>query len=328
MVDRVVVVPLSGYVNRMQAIASASLMAQDLGAELSIIWETTEVAPAPAAAVFGSSLLRHVQQPDTFRVNLGMDLGDVPLHFRIDRGRGLATLRGHLKGEQYFMPEVLQAIREGSVRELLIVAGGKFALVDERVLSAHSSAMFRERRRAFYAGLRLHDDVEQAVSQRVSSKEPFMGLHLRYSDRDHQAPMQRSIGHALQKVRERSGLTRLFIASDVPSQRDSWSSRARAMGFETWSEAPAAFPRSDPRSAHAALIDWRLLAASRAAVYFAESSFAEEAIVASGNFDDCVALPPSAVRSIAVRGRRLAQSAVTYPQRRRGASGTAGPTAS
>ena len=46
MVARVTVVPLSGYVNRLQAIASAALLADDLGAEWRVCWRTDAVAAA------------------------------------------------------------------------------------------------------------------------------------------------------------------------------------------------------------------------------------------------------------------------------------------
>jgi hypothetical protein len=68
-------------------------------------------------------------------------------------------------------------------------------------------------------------------------------------------------------------------------------------------------------SGQAALTDWRILTRAERLIYFAESTFAEEAAVASSGYDRSIALRASAVRSTLLRARGLAQAAVSYPQR-------------
>jgi 3-polyprenyl-4-hydroxybenzoate decarboxylase len=65
-----------------------------------------------------------------------------------------------------------------------------------------------------------------------------------------------------------------------------------------------------------ALIDWRILANAQATVYFTESSFGYEAAIASGNFDQSVALAPNSLVSLGVQVRGVVQNLLGAPKRR------------
>ena len=104
---RVVVFPLSGYINRLQAVASASLVAQALDWDFIVAWEPQPVAAAPGRAVFSEEFcLSFVQSPEQVRNLLGIDLSAVPRYLHLDSNAGVLSIAGHDRGEQAFMSEV------------------------------------------------------------------------------------------------------------------------------------------------------------------------------------------------------------------------------
>ena len=111
------------------------------------------------------------------------------------------------------------------------------------------------------------------------------------------------------------GLTSLFIASDTAKERLRWIAITREMGFAPWTVDPGSLLRGDASAAIGALIDWRILGGSQAMVYFAESSFAEEAAVATGNFDSSIGLRASSGRVLQVKAGEYVNALVSYPRR-------------
>lgn len=313
----VLVYPQSGYANRLQAIASSALLAEWLGGRLWVCWEHQQVAAATAEQVFDPAFVAtHVVGADEALERWGVRRGDIPLYLTVDADRHRVLLAGHDRGEQHFMPALRSVLDDGSPRDLIVVvAGGKFTLDGGAVLSDQQRREFDERRGAYYRALDLHPDIESRVEEVVAGRGPFLGLHLRYSDRSTQAPMRRRIAPALRRLSDERGLHDLFVASDTPGERDRWHRRAEGLGLHPWSADPGDLPRSDPRSALGALVDWRILGRSQGMVYFAESSFAEEASVASGWHEASIGLAASRVQAWGVRAAEYSRAAVTYPKR-------------
>jgi hypothetical protein len=198
---------------------------------------------------------------------------------------------------------------------VVIRAGGKFTLDGGAVLSSDEARAFARRRHDSYQALPLHPDIEGPAAEAAVTHDPFVGLHLRYSDRSHQAPMRKAIAPAVRELAQRTGASSVFVASDVRAERERWLAKARAMGLDPWSMDQGDYPRSDPRSATGALVDWRILTRSVGLVYFAESSFAEEAAVASAGLDVSIGLPASRAQALFARGAEYANAALTYPRR-------------
>jgi hypothetical protein len=313
----VVVRPLSGYVNRLQSIVSSALLAEDLRARLVVCWDESEVAPVPAAAVLDPAFCEdHVRPAREVRDDLGVDPTSIPAYLAIDEGSRVITLAGLDRGEQAFMPDLRAALAlMPDARAVVLSAGGKFYLDGDAVLTEQQARDFRIRRAAGYAALPLHAQVEERAAV-ASGHEPFAGLHLRYSDRSTQTPWRRAIAPAVRAVTSATGTSDLFVASDSGDERRRWTHEATKLGLRPWSADPGDFPRSDPRSALGALVDWRILTQSSAMVYFAASSFAEEAAVASGAFDAGVGLTASGARTAWVRAGQYLDAASTYPRRR------------
>ena len=313
----VIVYPLSGYVNRIQAIASAWIISQSIGAEFIVCWQEQEVAPATAHEVFAKSFVdAHIISTSEAGMKFGIDFAEVPYYLTVDELERTVFVRGHDRGEQYFMPQlraVMAAMPE--ISTLVFIAGGKFDALGAGVLDESQAVQFRIRRQAAYQEMQLHPAIEATAREQTHEHGSFLGLHLRYSDRNHQAPTIREINRALVQIWDRSQTNSLFVASDTPSARGSWMRRAKDLGLDAWSFDAQHYPRSDARGAHGALIDWRILGRSQSMVYFAASSFAEEAAVASGHYADSVGLATSVSRSVVVKGRRYVDSLLTYPWR-------------
>ena len=244
-----------------------------------------------------------------------MELDDIPLYLST-RG-AIVTLRGHDRGEQAFMPELRRVLRahEG-ISDLIVVAGGKFTLeaCGSEPTDPPSPAWraFAERRREAYAAWPWPEPVRDAA---VTPDHPYVGLHLRYTDRSHEAPASRAIERAVRAATAACGTRSVLVAGDREAVRARWSARLRAAGLEPWTTAPSTFDRSRAASATGAMADWLLLARSVHVVHFGASSFGEEAAVAAGAG---TALAPDAVRRAVVPVGRVLRDIATYPRRRWG----------
>ena len=308
---RVVIVPRNGYVNRLQAIVSAQALAQSVGASLGIGWERQPAAPVDISGILD---LRAASAESTELVNSfpgAMQAAEVPVG--ITRASdGVVFLAGGMAGEQVLMPALRRELDEG-INELVIVAGGKFWLPGDQHLTTQQADQFRSVRQELYSDLKLNEEIEGQASK-VVSRMPlrFLGLHLRYSDRNQQAPSRRSIREALISLRD-DVEGNVYIAGDDLSKVAEWRNWLDQHGWNTWANETS---QADVESRKAdALVDWRILGAAHRLVYFAESSFGEEAAVASGHFDDSCGLECNRVRSIAVRSAAHFRNLVTYPSR-------------
>ena len=299
-VTRVVIRPLSGYINRIQAVASAYLLAQDLDSELAVSWVPEQVSPALPQEIFAQDFMKEL--------SFGAEFGAVAPYLNFDPGRKIISLAGLDKGEQFFMGELIELIKSitGEV-EIHISAGGKYSL---------DSVGFDQRRKDFYQHtLRFVNQIEDAALSTAKRNEPYIALHLRYSDRSHQAPTRNQIERTMSTVSASTHVNSLFIASDSLAEREYWYTRSKKIGLIPWTFTDQSLDRSSASSAVGALIDWRLLGASRGVVYFAESSFGEESAIAC-NSDHSFGLGTNLLRSRIVSVQRWVRDLITFPQRR------------
>lgn len=302
-IEHVVAYPMSGYVNRLQAMASSALLAEDLGADVRYCWVPFALVPGEPGDIFAADFVDdYFITSDEALACLGRPLEDIPIYVGSDPVARIAWLRGHDQGEQGLLPNLMQVLTsEGSLSTLAIVAGGSFGLDDTQ--------KFLERKRTYYTGLALHPAIEGAVARQLDvHPEPFLALHLRYTDRSLQTPSDSAIKRALVASAEESGITSLFIAADNVDAAARWEDFARSLGLDPWSTHPPVLDRTDPRSAHGALIDWCLLGHAHSVVYFSASSFAAEAVCAGGSWTRSIGLHPSPAREAWLRGSALAEA--------------------
>ncbi len=316
-VRRILLYPQSGYINRLQSIASSSILADQLNAQLSVCWEPDAVAPASASSVFSDEFCSAtVISTEAAAAEFGVHRVDVPRYLGTNAAAGRITLAGHDLGEQHFMQELRTVLSSHpDLDTLVIAAGGKFLLTDEGEPETSWPPRFRELRRDFYSRLRLSAGIEQTTASALEGRQPYIGLHLRYTDRAHQSPSDRAISAALERVVAVSRVADVFVAADSAGARDRWVERVRDLGLTPWWIDHSSWDRSVSGTEHAALADWRTLGHAARLVYFAESSFAEEAAVASGHWDESIALPAQTLRGAWVRARSYATAARTYPKR-------------
>ena len=316
-VERLLVYPRSGYTNRLQAIASSEILARQLGARFQICWEPEEVVPGDALETFTDAFCdEFVLNADQVHRDYGFRREDLPRYLNVDPTRRLVVLAGHDRGEQVFMSELSAALTDPcNPTTLVIIAGGQFFLPPEGKAEQDWQAEFRELRRRFYKSLPLNAAIEDSARGSLAGRVPFLGLHLRYSDRAHQAPLEDSIRKALIEARAASGLSSVFIASDTATARTKWVSECKSLGLNPWFIEQDSWDRSKTGSGHAALVDWRVLGHSQRLVYFSESTFAVEAAVAAGAYDRSIPLAPHPRQAAAVKSRELIRAAVTYPKR-------------
>ena len=317
---QIVVIPRNGYVNRLQSMASAQILADLLECELVTCWEPETAAPASVKSIFSPDFIRsQFITHSAFLALTGMEPREVAPHLsalELSVGKNAISLAGLDRGEQHFMGALQELIAVRPEVELLIISsGGRFALEGSPYETYWDSVEFQEQRRAWYQTLPFTAEIESVSNVSVDS-EPFIGLHLRYTDRSHQTPTRTQISAAIRQVQSKTGVSKVFIASDSRVERDYWAQRLSADGHECWWHQSAGAPRDRATGVIAALADWRTLGTSRSVVFFTESTFGYEAAVATGNFADSIGLAPSALLSRWIRTRVLLTNIVTTPKRR------------
>jgi len=307
--DEIVLVPRNGYVNRLQAWASADILASQLNAPLRVIWEPEDAAPASAELFFESELLRQA-----FRDRRYLDAlvnsphESLPRYLNLDVERRLVVLAGHDQGEQIFMSQLTSILAHPCApRTLLIIAGGVFHLPgqDDPI----------HQRYRFYRWIKWRQEIDERVRVATTAHPEYVAVHIRGTDRSREAPPSRALRCGLQRLLDSTGQTRLFIAADTADSRDRWADIAQRMGFAPWWATSVEHDRSRPSAGTDAIVDWRLLGAAESLVYTTTSSFGHEAAVATGHFANCIPLAATPARQRARAGLDLARVAVTYPVR-------------
>lgn len=305
-------VPRNGYANRLQAWASAAILAAQLDVPYRVLWETQAAAVTDPHELFGAELIQRTFIDSSAVTSIiGGSHENLPRYLTVDPEQRLVVLAGHDRTEQVFMNDLPGALGDPCrPTTLLIIAGGQYHLPD--------SGDFTSQRRHFYANLQWSRSIDQGVSSAAAGRTTYVGLHIRQTDRAREAPQSRAISAALDTLRQTHETASLFIAADTAKAREEWARVAEVKGFEPWWAPDVDWDRGREMSGVSALIDWRLLAGSQALVYPAASSFSSEAAVASGHADSCLALTAPA-RIQRWRSRRdLVRSALGYPARRLG----------
>lgn len=305
-VERVIVVPRNGYANRLQAWASASILADDLGAPCHVAWQPQAAGPAEPDVLFASSALEHsfVRIDDVTAV-LGTTHEDLPRYLTVLPDRQVVALAGHDRGEQVFMPQLHAALQHASrPTTLVIIAGGAFCLPGTRA--------FVDRRRDFYRSITWSPPIDEQVSTALLRRGRYLGAHIRQTDRSRQAPTPRAIRAGLARLRGRTGITSLFIAADNEAALSNWIDEADRLGLQSWTAEHDDIDRATDPGAIAAMTDWRLLGGSEALVYTRESSFGAEAAVAAGAVDGSESL---AAGPVTRTGRALLHGASSIHRR-------------
>ena len=306
LINTLTVVPRSGYINRLQAVASAAGLAQQLDAQFQVCWQGQPVAPAPAESILSTDFIANfVIDGESFHNRFGYDCSRVPRYLNSDPG--VISLAGYEHGEQVYMPELQSMIEQvDQPTEVVISAGGNF--------SFHNQETAIAQRGQWYRNFNFADPIEKAAKELTDQQDQFVGLHLRYTDRSHETPLDREIQDAVMQLVERTGITSVFIASDTRGKRDKWLNRLRQAGLKPWSAQLESHDRANELAGIGAMVDWKVLGSATTSVYFAASSFGHEAAVMAGSTDTSIALLGHPVRRWQSRGREWVNAAIHYPR--------------
>ncbi len=309
-VAKVVLVPRNGYANRLQAWASASALAEAIGASAAIFWEAEHVAAARPEDLFdGAWFEARSMSADELSDLIGGDHTSLPRYLTHDPSRAVISLTGHDRGEQAFMTALMDLARSLSTpHTLVIIAGGKFHVTDE--LQARSA------RQVFYRSLQWNSAIDGLVLNMTPRDSHYAALHIRTTDRSIEAPSQRSIRQALEQVRHVFARRSLFVCADSAESRRAWSEEARNLGFEPWTVDDVEYDRSLPANGVSAMVDWRLLAGAEMVIHPSESTFSSEATVAGGSWDQSLPLTAGSWLRSARSFQRFLGNAASFPRRR------------
>ena len=307
--DQVVLVPRNGLGNRLQAWASAAILAAQLDVPLKVMWEPERPAPAAPEDLFTAEALR-----TSFVGRAWLDelIGEahelLPRYLTVHSSRGLVTLAGHDRGEQAFMTDLSAALCDPSrPHTLVIIAGGLFHMP--------SSEDFVRQRTLFYRALPWHHNLLSPSLAQIDRHAPYCALHIRQTDRSVEAPTRRTIRLGLESLAESSPERSLFIAADTSEGREMWAQDARQLGFDPWHSGDIVFDRTDVAGTVGAAMDWILLSRATALAYPAASTFSAEAAVASDSVATSISMRATQRRQQARMWRMRGHNALTYPSR-------------
>lgn len=307
--ERVIVIPRNGYINRLQAWASSAILAQDMGVNLHVMWDPEGIAPASANDLFDPAFVRdRFISADTVTDIVGGHHSELPRYLTRDDDRGLLILAGHDRGEQSFMARLVDQLHgPASPSTLVVIAGGKFALP--------TTAYFRERRREFYRSLDWHVEIRERVRQSLADREPYYGLHIRGTDRSREAPSTRQVTRALHRLWSYGESRSIFVTADTAPARLRWIAFAEGVGFQAWTADHDVRDRGDRAASRDAMVDWLVLAASITSTYSQTSTFGEEAAVAGGYVAEAIPLTATRIRRLSRTTRDWTLAAVKRARR-------------
>lgn len=304
----VAVIPRNGYVNRLQAWASASIIATDLDAPLRVHWDIERVCPTPPSVLFDEALLPETLVSEDWVTSLlGTHHSQMPRYLNYVPERNLISLAGHDRGEQAFMSQLNNLL--GTVVDpvtIVVIAGGRFHLP--------GGVAFRDRRRQFYEALPWSVHIRDQVRDQLSNRGRFLGLHIRGTDRSRTAPSKAALRRAIMQLVEATGLDSIFVAADTPGDRSDWIQRLAGDGLHPWMMEGISHNRHSTDAGIDAMVEWCLLGKTAGMVFSEHSSFGHEAAVHSGQH--CIDLRASVPRQLARATQDFGTAALTYPKRR------------
>ena len=286
-------IPVNGYINRLQAWASAQSVAAALGAEFSCLWIPEPVAPAPLELLFDTPPPRGAfADMATVGTEWAVDPADVPRYLHANPEKGVITLAGHDQGEQVFMAQLEALMNDPRApRSLVIKAGGAFHLP--------SASNPTQDRVDFYRSLPWAASVRAGLASNQRDRGSYLGLHIRGTDRARSAPTERAIVRAVLDLANRTAMTSVFIAADTQASRDVWTAWAQDQGLSSWTSGVSELDRSQAKAGIGALVDWHILADAHSMVFARESSFGAEAAIQNVDPHLSIALGATAPRRLA-----------------------------
>ena len=285
----VIVIPVNGLSNRLRAIASGLILANQIGATFSFSWPLSEIMQCKPEDILSEDFIK-----EAF---LTKDLSEVAeatrenqpffVEFKTENSR-VVSFSGGREGEQRFMQklEEICSVEESNLR-IIIKSGGLFHFCKGNCKSDCSN--FQENRRQIYSKLGKSQEVQKRLDEALNHlPKNFGSLHLRFSDKriDQSISPYRIFRFTLKRGRELSGQNfPLFICGDEHSEIENMAEKFSKQNIQVFRRQNINLERNTEESAVDAYVDWLILSRSKWLVYFTNTSFSYEAAIFGGFTD-------------------------------------------
>ena len=291
--DALILMPVNGLGNRLRSLAAGAKVGQLLNRELWVLWRNDQNMGLSFGDVF-ESFPNAVDANDRLTPEqIDYLYEGLPPYLSLNADSNLISLRGLDKGEQIFVEDLRNFIREFPSAGIVVSAGNFFDLdlSPSADMEEMLSINFRSRHDT-YSGIKFTESIRQ-LSRVLKPEEPFVGVHIRAGDRSHLIPERRKMLSEVLSACEDVGTQTVYIATDSLRQRNRWKSGLADRGLLVRASDSTEPGRRDTAAAMlSAIADWHVLASSDRLVFSRTSTFATEAAALQGRITDHFSLEP------------------------------------
>tara|TARA_Y100000741_G_scaffold99686_1_gene74012 strand:+ start:851 stop:1765 length:915 start_codon:yes stop_codon:yes gene_type:complete len=213
-----IIIPLNGLLNRIRAIVSAKLLADKFRTKLIILWFQENSCKCNYEDIFidNSHLWKGIISSD---IDSFIEDNKLPLKVRtyltqndtwktelttpefLTENNNFCTLRGYVKGEQYFMNDFIKS----KCMTKIIVAGGRFhdPLMGEIEFANKKSDIYKE--------IKFNDII---IRNTPTISKNTLGIHLRFILWPGTLPNINQVLSAIEKIIKKTQVHQIIIVSD------------------------------------------------------------------------------------------------------------------
>jgi len=280
-------VPQNGLANRLQAIASGILLANELGMTLKVHWIVEKAMPISSNEIFDEkTLLEYFISPE--ESNVYNEIVEKAKYF-VSLDANYIVVKGMRLGEQRLMNKLKNEITNQKENlDIVVISGGKFLLNRNRFFT--DSSTFRTLRKEVYNQLKFHKKILENVDalQKQLGKN-YVAVHLRGTDRISETIKIKKFIKLL-KLDLNKIYESIFICGDSYDRRMALQDLLEKTGFNNIVVPEIDFSRSTVSGIQDAAADWLVLSKAKKIIFSEGTTFSYEAAVAGGVFSNSVIL--------------------------------------
>ncbi len=208
-------------------------------------------------------------------------------------------LRGNRLGEQKFMRKIRKLLVSKQVyKQMTIIAGGQFEL-NRQLISRKNNKRFQERRTDVYKEIEFTEEINSEAKRMMQElNQPYIALHLRGTDRAHQAIPDELLIQASIRQSKRMGIESLLVVGDSAERISKVAQLFRERSIAPQISPVHELARTTSSGAKMAILDWLLLKNAASIVASENSTFAVEASVAGGTHQESAFLRQKPIRRV------------------------------
>jgi hypothetical protein len=162
---RLIIIPVNGFCNRIRAIVSAKIIADDLNIPLYIKWKPDKnICNCHYNDIFGdNSNLWNITDEDTGTFKSGLKSNN-----------NICTLKGEQRGEQYYITNFY----ENNCSKKIIKSGGNFYYTKK-----YNKDQFNNKKNEIYKLIKFNDIIYEKYKELLIDKpKEYIGIQLRSKD--------------------------------------------------------------------------------------------------------------------------------------------------